>query len=62
MELTLYLMEFLKRRDECQFMALCFVLLFSGLPVCNISQGVNYKRTKVRAVSKDKAEVITRIN
>lgn len=62
MELALYLMEFLRRRGECQFMTLYFSLLFSRLSVYNISQGVNNKIAKVRAVSKDIAEVITRIN
>ena len=61
-ELPLYLMEFLRRRGECQFMALYFRSLFSGLTVYNVSQGVNNKRIKVKAASKDTAEAITRIN
>lgn len=62
MELPLHLMEFLRRRGECQFMALYFGSLFSVLTMYNISQDVNNKRIKIKATSKDTAEVITRIN
>lgn len=61
MELPLYLMEFLRGRGECQFMALYFGSLFFVLTMYNISQDVNNRRIKIKATSKDIAEVITRI-
>lgn len=41
---------------------LYFGSLFSGLTVYKVPQGVNGKRIKVKAASKDTAEAITRIN